>query len=79
MHSSPAADVSERLFHEFDAVYERPVITAMVSRCESELDSVVPAAIPELVERLARQRLIDLDTTEQWDAASAKRRCATGS
>ncbi len=54
------ADVAERLFRTFHAVYPLPVIIAVLQRCRTELDSVPAGAMPELLERLARQRLSDL-------------------
>jgi len=53
------ADVTERLFHMFEAVHPLPVITAVVRQCRTDLD-VPSGAIPELLERLASQRLSDL-------------------
>jgi hypothetical protein len=35
-------------------------VLAIVDRCRSDLDTPSEAALPELVERLARQRLTDL-------------------
>ncbi|GAA4880412.1 hypothetical protein [Actinomycetospora straminea] len=45
-----------RLAAEFSG---RPVavVSATVLRCRRELDAVPPGALPELLERLARQRL----------------------
>ena len=37
-----------------------PVITAVVQQCRADLDSVPSGAIPELLERVAHQRLSDL-------------------
>jgi len=44
----------------FAAVHPLPVITAVVQQCRTDLDSVPSGAIPELLERLAHQRLTDL-------------------
>ncbi len=57
------ADVTERLFRRFDAVYPLPVITAVVRQCRTDLDGAPPGAMPELLERLAQQRLSDLHPT----------------
>ncbi len=57
------ADVTERLFRRFDAVHSLPVITAVLRQCRSELDCAPLGALPELWERLATQRLIDLQPT----------------
>ncbi len=54
------ADVTERLFRTFQAVHPLPVITAVVQQCRTDLDSVPSGAMPELLERLAHQRLSDL-------------------
>lgn len=35
-------------------------VLAVIARCRSDLDTPSAAALPELVERLARQRLADL-------------------
>jgi len=54
------ADVMERLFRRFVTVHSLPVITAVLRQCRSELDCAPPGSLPELLERLATQRLIDL-------------------
>lgn len=59
MMSESEADVTERLFAEFEGVHSLPVIVGVVQRCHVELEGVSPGAMPELVERLARQRLSD--------------------
>jgi len=61
--SPPLPDVVERLFADFETQLGLPVILAVVRRCHRELDIVAGPALPELVERLARQRLHDLVTT----------------
>jgi len=60
MTDRSCADVTERLFHMFEAVHPLPVITAVVRQCRTDLDGVPSGAIPELLERLASQRLSDL-------------------
>ncbi len=60
MSDQSYADVTERLFRAFAAVHPLPVITAVVQQCRNDLDSVPSGAIPELLERLAQQRLSDL-------------------
>ncbi len=55
--------VVERLFAAFESRLTLPAIFAVVQRCRAELDTVPGPALPELVERLARQRLHDLVTT----------------
>ena len=53
-------DVTERMFTEFERVHPLPVIAAVVRQCRDDLAGSPPGALPELVERLARQRLSDL-------------------
>ena len=60
MSDQSYADVTERLFRAFEGVHPLPVITAVVAQCRTDLDSVATGAIPELLERLAHQRLTDL-------------------
>jgi hypothetical protein len=47
-----------RLEREFAGAVLRPAITEVVRRSHQDLDGPHPAALPELVERLARQRLL---------------------
>jgi hypothetical protein len=51
------APISERLFHDFGAQVGLSDIVAIVRQCRGELDIVPAGAVPELVERLARERL----------------------
>ncbi len=51
------ADVAARVFRTFHAMYPLPVIIAVLQRCRTDLDSVPAGAMPELWQRLARQRL----------------------
>jgi hypothetical protein len=60
MSDQSYADVTERLFRAFAAVHPLPVITAVVQQCRVDLDCVPCGAVPELLERLAHQRLSDL-------------------
>jgi hypothetical protein len=53
------ADVSERLMAEFEDRLALDVISRVVQGCRADLDCSSPAALPELVDRLARQRLLD--------------------
>lgn len=50
-------DVVERLHREFGAQLARSEILAVVHQCHHQLDSVAAEALPELLDRLARQRL----------------------
>ena len=54
-------DVTERLFAEFGDVHSLPVITAAVVRARHELQGSPELALPELVERLVRYRLTEVD------------------
>jgi len=60
MTSGSIADVTERLFLEFEPRLPLTTIVAVVRGCRHELDTAPAPALPELVERLARQRLTDL-------------------
>lgn len=51
------SEVVERLLVEFEPELPLPAIYAIVRRCRRELDTQPNPARPELVERLARQRL----------------------
>jgi hypothetical protein len=51
------ADVVERLFTEFELQHSLPQITAVVQQSCEQLRGEPEEALPELVERLARQRL----------------------
>jgi len=51
------ADVHERLVREFSEWLESEDVAACVTEAHRELDVVPAAALPELLERLARVRL----------------------
>jgi len=53
-------DVTERMFREFERVHPLPVIAGVVRQCRKDLVGSPRGALPELLERLARQRLSDL-------------------
>jgi len=57
MDSYCYADVIERLFREFDGAIALPVIVEVTHECRQQLSGSPAAAMPELLERLARQRL----------------------
>ena len=59
------ADVVERLFAEFHPRLSMTVVLMTLRRCRRELDIVSGPALPELVERLGRQRLLDLTQSER--------------
>ncbi|WP_067686644.1 hypothetical protein [Nocardia jejuensis] len=48
----------DRLYLEFGGKLERTVVAAVVRQCVQDLDSAPAGALPELSERLARQRLL---------------------
>ncbi|MGI8415180.1 MAG: hypothetical protein ACR2P2_03020 [Nakamurella sp.] len=50
-------EVIERLHGQFGVRLARTQILAVTQQCRDQLDSVPAAARPELLERLARQRL----------------------
>lgn len=52
-------DVTERLMAEFEDRLGLNVITGVVNRCRRDLDGTPTGPLPELLERLARQRLLD--------------------
>lgn len=54
------ADVVEHLFAIFESRLPLPTVVTVVRRCRRELDIVHGESLPELVERLAHQRLLDL-------------------
>jgi len=63
MNNVSYCDVTERLFGEFERVQPLPVIAAVVRQCRHDLEGSPPGALPELLERLARQRLSDLQSS----------------
>jgi len=60
MDGDSYCDVTERLFGEFERVHRLPVIALVVGQCRVDLEGSPRGAVPELLERLARQRLMDL-------------------
>ncbi len=53
-------DVTERLMAEFEDRLSLRQITEVVRACRLDLEGTPRGALPELVERLARQRLLDV-------------------
>ncbi len=51
-------DVTERLMAEFENQLGLDVITRVVTQCRHDLDGAPAGALPELLERAARQRLL---------------------
>lgn len=58
-------DVTEHLIAEFEGKFTLPAIVDVVRGCQQDLKGASPGALPELLERLARQRLYTLDTSGQ--------------
>ena len=58
--SASLADITERLFREFDGQLNLTTIVRVVRRCRRELDTTHGGMLPEMLERLARQRLAGL-------------------
>ena len=63
MNDDSYCDVTERLFGEFERVHPLPVIAAVVRQCRNDLEGSPPGALPEVLERLASQRLSDLQSS----------------
>lgn len=59
-HESSFADMIERLFHQFEAWLPLPTIVAVVRDARQQLRGSPMAALPELTERLAIERLTTL-------------------
>ena len=55
-----AVDVTERLMAEFEHRLGLDQITRIVTGCRRDLVDTPPGPLPELLERLARQRLLDV-------------------
>lgn len=55
--------ITDRLTAELAPRYTRDAISDCVERCDAELDAATSASRPELLERLARQRLINHEPT----------------
>lgn len=53
-------DVTERLMAEFEDRLGLQVISGVVNACRRDLQGTPSGPMPELLERLARQRLQDL-------------------
>ena len=52
-------EVAVRVYADFAEHATLAEVLAVVGRCRSDLDTPSTAALPEMVERLARQRLAD--------------------
>ena len=56
------ADITERLMVEFDGRMPISTIARVVLTCRHDLPASPVLALPELIERLARQRLLQTET-----------------
>jgi len=56
--SETVVDVVERLMAEFEDRLDLHDIATVVLGCRDDLDCSPPGALPELIERLAHQRLL---------------------
>jgi hypothetical protein len=59
-------EVIARLAREFESSLPPSVVTEVVCQCAEHLRGNPEPALPELLERLARQRLVFLDTVPAW-------------
>ena len=57
--ADPLVDVAVRVYADFAEHATLAEVLAVVARARNDLDTPTAAALPELVERLARQRLTD--------------------
>jgi hypothetical protein len=55
--ADPLVEVAVRVYAEFADRVTLAEVLASVARCRDDLDTPSAAALPEMVERLARQRL----------------------
>ena len=63
-------EVTERLMAEFEHQLGLHQITRIVASCRRDLAGAAPGPLPELLERLARQRLLDALPGEAPDQRS---------
>jgi hypothetical protein len=57
--ADPLVEVAVRVYGDFSDRATLAEVLAVVARARDDLDTASAAALPELVERLARQRLAD--------------------
>ncbi|BCK56076.1 hypothetical protein [Nocardia wallacei] len=62
---------ADRLYAEFAGRFSRPAVVEVIRGCIDDLAGVPRSAIPELGERLARQRLLDTLDSHAHTVASA--------
>jgi hypothetical protein len=66
--TSVTAQIVSRLVQELNGQLPRPVVEEVVDQSLSQLQTVNPAALPEMLERLARHRLTYLEDSAAWSA-----------
>jgi len=57
--ADPLVEVAVRVYADFTEHATLAEVLAVIGRCRTDLDTPSAAALPELIERLARQRLTD--------------------
>ena len=57
--ADPLVEAAVRVYADFAEHATLAEVLAVIARCRNDLDTPSAAALPELVERLARQRLAD--------------------
>jgi hypothetical protein len=57
--ADPLVEVAVRVYADFAQHATLAEVLAVIERCRTDLDMPSAAALPEMVERLARQRLAD--------------------
>jgi hypothetical protein len=65
--SQALASVTRRLYADFQPDITMTDVLSTVRQCRHDLDIVPDAALPELVERLARQRLSNRHAAHRHD------------
>jgi hypothetical protein len=71
-HALSYADLVERLFREFEDHVSLTAIADLVRECRQQLRGSPEQAVPELTERLARQRLTRIAVAAAADPAQAQ-------
>jgi hypothetical protein len=57
--ADPLVEVAVRVYADFAEHATLAEVLAVIARCRNDLHTPTTAALPELVQRLARQRLTD--------------------
>jgi hypothetical protein len=57
-HAEALVDVVERLMHEFEHRLPLDYVSGVVLGCQRDISGTSAGALPEMLERLARQRLV---------------------